>query len=52
MSGKIDHIFGLTTLFEITGEDEYHSLSGDMYMLLDTASLQSVIDRIEEMRTR
>ena len=52
MSGKIDHIFGLTTLFEIRGEDEYHSLSGDMYMLLDTASLQSVIDRIEEMRTR
>ncbi|MBP1908890.1 chemotaxis protein CheC [Methanolobus bombayensis] len=52
MSGKIDHIFGLTTLFEIHGEDEYHSLSGDMYMLLDTASLQSIIDRIEEMRTR
>lgn len=52
MSGKIEHIFGLTTLFEIKGEDEYHSLSGDMYMLLDTASLQSVIDRIEEMRTR
>ena len=52
MSGKIEHIFGMTTLFEIKGEDEYHSLSGDMYMLLDTASLQSVIDRIEEMRTR
>jgi chemotaxis protein CheC len=52
MSGKIDHIFGLKTLFEIKGEDEYHSLSGDMYMLLDTASLQSIIDRIEEMRTR
>ncbi|WMW24481.1 chemotaxis protein CheC [Methanolobus sediminis] len=52
MSGKIEHIFGLTTLFEIKGEDEYHSLSGDMYMLLDTNSLQSVIDKIEEMRTR
>ena len=52
MGGKIEHVFGLTTLFEIRGEDEYHSLSGDMYMLLDTASLQSVIDRIKEMRTR
>lgn len=52
MGGKIEHVFGLTTLFEIRGEDEYHSLSGDMYMLLDTASLQSIIDRIKEMRTR
>ncbi|WP_407357053.1 chemotaxis protein CheC [Methanolobus sp. WCC5] len=52
MNGKVEHIFGLTTLFEVTGEDEYHSLSGDMYMLLDSASLQSILERIEEMRTR
>ena len=52
VNGKIDHVFGLTTLFEVVGEDEYHSLSGDMYMLLDSASLQSVLGKIEEMRTR
>ncbi|WP_406671218.1 chemotaxis protein CheC [Methanolobus sp. ZRKC4] len=52
MNGKIDHIFGLTTLFEVVGEDKYHSMSGDMYMLLDSASLQSVLEKIEEMRTR
>ena len=52
MNGKIEHIFGLTTLFEVAGEDEYHSLSGDMYMLLDSASLQSVLEKIEDMRTR
>ncbi len=52
MNGKMEHVFGLTTLFDIEGEDEYHNLSGDMYMMLDSASLRSVIARIEEMRTR
>ncbi|WP_094228409.1 chemotaxis protein CheC [Methanolobus psychrotolerans] len=52
INGKMEHVFGLTTLFEVAGEDEYHSLSGDMYMLLDSASLQSILGRIEEMRTR
>lgn len=52
ISGKMDHIFGLTTLFEVAAEDQYHSLSGDLYMLLDSSSLQTIIDRIEEMRTR
>ncbi|SFM15674.1 chemotaxis protein CheC [Methanolobus profundi] len=52
ISGKMEHIFGLTTLFEIVGEDESHSLSGDMYMLLDSASLQTILGRIEEMRSR
>jgi chemotaxis protein CheC len=52
INGKMEHVFGLTTLFEVAGEDEYHSLSGDMYMMLDSASLQTILERIEEMRTR
>ncbi|WP_340818899.1 chemotaxis protein CheC [Methanolobus sp. WCC4] len=52
INGKMEHVFGLTTLFEVMGEDEYHSLGGDMYMLLDSASLQTILERIEEMRTR
>ncbi len=51
-SGRMDHVFSLTTLFEIKGEDQHRSLSGDMFMLLDSTSLQSILDRIEEMRTR
>lgn len=52
INGKMEHVFGLTTLFEVMGEDEYHSMGGDMYMLLDSASLQTILERIEEMRTR
>ncbi|MDN5310808.1 MAG: chemotaxis protein CheC [Methanolobus sp.] len=51
LNGKVDHIMGLTALFEVEAEDEYHSLSGDIYMLLDTASMKVVIDRINQMRT-
>ncbi|MDK2912269.1 MAG: chemotaxis protein CheC [Methanolobus sp.] len=51
LNGKMDHIMGLTALFEIEAEDEYHSLSGDIYMLLDTASMRVIIDRINQMRT-
>jgi chemotaxis protein CheC len=50
LNGKVDHIIGLTALFEIEAEDEYHSLSGDMYMLLDTASMRNILDRINKMR--
>jgi chemotaxis protein CheC len=38
--------------WEIVSKDEYHSLSGDMYMLLDSVSLQSILGKIEKMRTR
>ncbi|MCQ6962930.1 chemotaxis protein CheC [Methanolobus chelungpuianus] len=51
LNGKVDHIMGLTALFEIEAEDEYHSLSGDIYMLLDAASMRVIIDRINRMRT-
>jgi chemotaxis protein CheC len=51
LNGKMDHIMGLTALFEIEAEDEYHSLIGDIYMLLDTASMRVIIDRINQMRT-
>jgi chemotaxis protein CheC len=51
LNGKVDHIIGLTALFEIEAEDEYHSLSGDMYMLLDAASMRNILDRINKMRT-
>ncbi len=50
LNGKVDHIIGLTALFEIEAEDEYHSLSGDMYMLLDAASMKTILDRINKMR--
>jgi chemotaxis protein CheC len=50
LNGKVDHIIGLTALFEIEAEDEYHSLSGDMYMLLDAASMRNILDRINKMR--
>lgn len=51
INGKMEHVFGLTTLFEVVGEDVYHSLSGDMYMLLDSASLHTILEKIEEIRT-
>jgi chemotaxis protein CheC len=50
LNGQVDHIIGLTALFEIEAEDEYHSLSGDMYMLLDAASMKTILDRINKMR--
>jgi len=51
LNGKIEHIMGLNALFEIEAEDEYHSLSGDMYMLMDTVSMRTILDRISKMRT-
>ncbi len=51
LNRKIEHIIGFTALFEIEAEDEYHSLSGDMYMLLDAPSMRTVIDSINKMRT-
>lgn len=51
LNRKVEHIIGLTALFEIEAEDEYHSLSGDMYMLLDATSMRTIIDRINKMRT-
>lgn len=51
LNGKVEHIMGLTALFEIEAEDEYHSLSGDMYMLLDATSMRTILDRINQMRT-
>ncbi|MDW7732986.1 MAG: chemotaxis protein CheC [Methanolobus sp.] len=50
-NGKIEHVMGLTTLFEIESEDQYQSLSGDMYMLMDSASMRTILDRIDTMRT-
>ncbi|WP_406656704.1 chemotaxis protein CheC [Methanolobus sp. ZRKC2] len=50
-NGKIEHVMGLTTLFEIESEDRYQSLSGDMYMLMDSASMKTILDRIDTMRT-
>jgi chemotaxis protein CheC len=51
LKGKIEHIFGLNTLFEIETGDDYQSLNGDMYMLLDSSSMQVLLDKIEKMRT-
>lgn len=51
LKGKMEHIFGLNTLFEIETGDKYQSLSGDMYMLLDSGSMKVLLDKIEKMRT-
>ncbi|KXS42605.1 chemotaxis protein CheC [Methanolobus zinderi] len=50
-NGKIEHVMGLTTLFEIQSEDQYQSLSGDMYMLMDSGSMKTILNRIDTMRT-
>ncbi|TGC10719.1 chemotaxis protein CheC [Methanolobus halotolerans] len=50
-NGKIEHVIGLTTLFEIESEDQYQSMSGDMYMLIDSISMKTILNRIDAMRT-
>lgn len=51
LKGKMEHIFGLNTSFEIETVERYRILNGDMYMLLDSKSMKVLLDKIENMRT-
>lgn len=48
---NIDHVLALATMFEIESETESKAIDGDMFMLLDSKSLKTILDTIDRMRT-
>ena len=47
----IDHILALTTMFEVETANMSKTIDGDMFMLLDSKSLNIILDIIDRMRT-
>ncbi|MCK5661090.1 MAG: chemotaxis protein CheC [Methanosarcinales archaeon] len=51
LSCNIDHILALTTMFEIDTASSYQTVDGDMFMMLDSVSINTILDRIDRMRS-
>lgn len=47
----IDHILALTTMFEVEDVSISKTIDGDMFMLLDSKSLDVILNTIDRMRT-
>jgi len=47
---KINHILALTTMFEIENENTCLTVDGDMFLLLDSKSINTLLGRIDRMR--
>ena len=47
---KVNHILALTTMFEIETASAFQTVDGDMFLLLDSESINTLIDRIDRMR--
>ncbi|NOR49285.1 MAG: hypothetical protein GQ533_14785 [Methanosarcinaceae archaeon] len=48
---NIDHILALTTMFEVEDVIISKTIDGDMFMLLDSKSLDVILNTIDRMRT-
>lgn len=51
MNCNIDHIIALTTMFEIETATSYQTVDGDMFMMLDSKSINTILDRIDRIRS-
>lgn len=48
---RIDHVLSLTTMFEVETVSANKTVDGDMFLLLDSKSLKTILERIDRMRT-
>ena len=48
---RIDHVLSLTTMFEVENASANKTVEGDMFLLLDSKSLETILERIDRMRT-
>jgi len=48
---SVDHVVTLTTMFEVETANINKTVDGDMFLLLDSESLEIILARVDRMRT-